>query len=79
MTRTNRGTCARCAAPVLWAVSKNDRPMPIDPAPYEDGNIELVQEHDGKLRALVVRKGAQPGLFDTARFKAHFATCPLGR
>lgn len=76
LARTRRGTCTYCSKPVLWAVSKNDKPMPIDPSPYEDGNVELVHEAGGVVRALVVPKGKQPGLFDnTARFKAHFATC----
>lgn len=91
MTRTltrATGTCNRCPARVLWAMSVNNERMPIDPIPHPDGNVELHQDQGGVLHATVVgrpRKPAQPSLFDLdpepapPRFKTHFATCPRAR
>lgn len=68
--------CRRCKKPITWAVTENNKPMPVDPHSYEDGNIILRPEGRGNAQVAHVMTKAEladppPG----PRYKAHFATC----
>lgn len=76
-TRT-RGVCNRCDRQVIWAVTRNDKRMAIDPQPFEDGNVELVRE-GGVLRAHVIGRQAALNFDGTARYKPHVAVSPACR
>jgi hypothetical protein len=66
----NRANCSSCNAPILWVTTENYKRMPLDPEPFENGNIIL---EDGV--AIFAKKD---GLFDAGkpRFQSHFASCP---
>lgn len=70
------GLCTLCDAEILWArTSKNGKPMPIDPAPSDDGNLAIYKDHTGRINARVLKAGEEPESYEK-RGKAHFATCP---
>ena len=65
--------CKSCGAMMTWVKSENDKAVPLDAEPVEDGNIVFVA--DGVVHFL--KKGEAPSLFgDGKRYKSHFATCP---
>lgn len=62
--------CSSCGAPVRWAQTKNDKPMPLDVEKVPGGNIEVYA--DGvTLRCRVV-----PSDPLERRHVSRFATCP---
>jgi hypothetical protein len=66
--------CASCPAEVIWAVTRNGRPMPVDAEPSEAGNVRLVAREGASPRAEIVqhvdrREGE-------ALRTSHFVTCP---
>ncbi len=68
--------CRRCQKPITWAVTENNRPMPVDPYSCEDGNVQLIPDPRGPGQIAHVMSKAEladppPG----PRYKAHFATC----
>jgi hypothetical protein len=78
-------TCRTCGARILWAISSNGRPIPVDLDPDEHGNLALV-EGTGVGRLAIVRTRRE---LDDARLealaagepeplyhRAHFASCP---
>lgn len=71
--------CASCGAPVVWAVTMNDKAMPVDPDPVENGNLILEPTAAGTRAAFVARP---PELADDPngdRWVSHFATCPQSK
>jgi hypothetical protein len=64
--------CTSCSAPILWAVTINDKFMPVDAEPSPDGNVELIEE--GRIRRAIVH--TQPLLAPISLHKPHWATCP---
>lgn len=70
-----RSTCRSCGAPIVWAVTKNGRPMPVDPDPTAGGNLLLVLDPDPREPPLA----RHPLTTDVPPFVlhlSHFATCP---
>lgn len=73
--------CNSCHAPILWAVTVNKRPIPLDHQPRDDGNIRLT---GATVTAYNKRRGpeceviVQGGLFtdDGPRYQSHFVSCP---
>ena len=63
--KSNKSSCNSCGAPVIWAKTKNDKNIPLDPKPVKGGNIELTEN-----RALYVKAG------EKELYVSHFATCP---
>lgn len=73
--------CRSCRAIITWALTENDKKIPVDAAPTADGNITLTREDGlddhGKpiLRARVFpHVDAAPE--GAVLYKSHFATCP---
>lgn len=66
--------CRSCDAPIIWATSSGDRPMPVDAAITDDGNVELSMQ-PGRVVGPVATVVTGPTLFGKPRRKAHFATC----
>jgi hypothetical protein len=64
--------CVSCSASILWAITNNDKFMPVDAEPSENGNVELVEE--GRIRRAVVH--TQPLLAPIPLHTSHFVTCP---
>lgn len=68
--------CRSCKAAIIWAVTENDKPMPIDFEPVPDGNVVLeeVAGQDAPL-AHVLGSGALDLYSGALRRMPHFATC----
>lgn len=66
--------CKGCGAPVLWAVTSNDKRMPVDPWEDPQGNV-ATRIVAGILIVRVLRAGERPRPGEKRRV-AHFATCP---
>ena len=64
--------CRSCDAPIIWAVTKNDKRMPVDAEPAENGNVELVDQ--GRVKRAIVH--AQPSFGSGPLYLSHFVTCP---
>jgi hypothetical protein len=64
--------CSRCGAAIKWAVTVNDKFMPVDAEPSENGNVELIE--DGRVRRAIVH--TQPLLAPIPLHTSHFVTCP---
>ena len=60
--------CQFCRAPILWATSPEGRPIPLDPCPRSDGNIDVI---DGITHTIPLGASRPPG----DRYVNHFATC----
>ena len=59
--------CRSCGAPIIWALTDNDRQMPVDEQPDPRGNLMLVRRGTA-----VYVKVVQPG---EGNHRPHFATC----
>lgn len=79
----SKGTCDCCGAEIVFAWTRNRRPMPLDaPAAeiplLEDGtdarNVAAYKDGSGRMIARVLRKGEEPLGFER-RYLSHFATC----
>lgn len=66
--------CRSCDAPILWAKTPGDRPIPLDATPVPDGNVELIHERLGQAPLAIVH-GQAPFLAGDL-YLPHFATCP---
>lgn len=66
--------CRSCGAAIRWERTVNDKPIPLDPEPREDGNLAI--RDDGKVYHFTEGQGViafDPGF---PLYVAHFATCP---
>ncbi len=65
-------TCSSCGAVIRWAITVNDKRIPLDPEPRDDGNLAF--RDDDKV--YVIPGG--PGVLglEVPRYVSHFATCP---
>lgn len=60
--------CSSCGARIAWANTSNNRRMPLDLTPREDGNVIIMNGI-----AHVMKAGEET---DRERYVSHFATCP---
>ncbi len=73
--------CKSCGADIIWARTMNEKSMPVDAAPNDDGNMYLMESPDPRDAPIVVSAtSATLRAFDpplkAKRHKSHFATCP---
>lgn len=64
--------CRSCNAPVLWVQTPDDKWMPVDPSPHDNGNVRL---NDTRKKATVLGP-LEVEAYDGLLFLSHFATCP---
>lgn len=57
-----------CGRPIIWARSVNGDPIPLDPEPTPDGNLDLV---DGRA----VAYGLEAAAAQRPRYVSHFTSC----
>lgn len=65
--------CRSCHAPIVWGVTRNGTPMPLDAEPTPDGNVLLqgkVADVLGPLELVAHDREARPLRMP------HHATCP---
>ena len=69
--------CRSCGAPVRWVITEaNDRRMPIDPEPVEDGNVWVIEIRQGTPIVGVALTGDAVPASVPLRYVSHFVTCP---
>lgn len=71
-------TCRSCEKPIIFAIMKNDRRIPLDPEPTADGNILVTNGLDASGKAAkfaeqVDRASQPPG---KALHRPHALSCP---
>jgi hypothetical protein len=75
----HNNTCRRCQAPIVWAITRRGRPMPVDAQPALPGNDKAIlavwREPDGRLRCRVLAKD-EPTAGREHLGVPHWATCP---
>lgn len=70
-------SCRACGAPIRWVRTLNEKPMPLDDEPNDEGNVELVNTPAGpRARVLSAKERGQANLFAIPRWMPHHATCP---
>lgn len=69
------GRCQTCGARIVWAVTGNNKRMPIDASPREDGDLWLDMVDD-RASVPVARRVDLYTAADAPRYVSHFATCP---
>lgn len=66
--------CKSCHAPIIWGLTRNDTPMPIDAEPTPDGNVLVLEDRSvvvlGPLELSIHNHDEQPLRMP------HHATCP---
>lgn len=67
-----RAQCAGCGESIVWVVTVNRRPMPVDAEPVAHGNVIYGDSLDGKV---VVRVLTKDEPYRGPRYLAHQATC----
>jgi hypothetical protein len=75
-TRSDFAKCDGCDAEIRFAFTKNDRRMPVDLVPSEEGTIRLVHRN-GRVE-LEVLSGfdlMEAHMNDENLYVSHFATC----
>lgn len=64
--------CRWCPSPIVWAVTRNRKRIPLDPEPNPSGNVEVTL---GRPPFANVHAGP-PGMFDKwVAYMPHHATC----
>jgi hypothetical protein len=67
---TIRTTCRSCGADLIWCQTEKGKPMPVDAAPDEKGNLIVWSvANTWKCRYA-------PHNWDGPRHRPHFASCP---
>jgi hypothetical protein len=64
--------CRDCNAEIIWAITTNDKLMPVDVEPTDNGNVELA----GRGRTPRATIHAQPPIIPIGLRLSHFVTCP---
>lgn len=65
--------CTHCPAPLLWVKTRNDKTMPLDREPVENGNVTI---RDGLVHVASKADPIKPG---ELRYTHHRVTCPRAR
>jgi hypothetical protein len=71
-------TCRSCGQPIVWAVTRDGKRMPVDPDPDPEGNLVLTANLLGDHLVVPVadlERGGAP-IVDSDRRVSHFASCP---
>jgi hypothetical protein len=77
---TEPSKCRSCGADILWAITRNEKKMPVDAVPDmrpppKGGNMVLFLR-GGQFGELRVEKYYEPKHGKQNRYTAHWSTCP---
>lgn len=76
MTTHQISKCRSCGAAIIWAVTRNEKSIPLDAEPSPEGNVVLDDLRNatvlGPLDLLLHDRDAQP------LYMPHHASCPDG-
>jgi hypothetical protein len=64
--------CRDCEAEIIWAITANEKLMPVDAELTDNGNVELAGR--GKTPRAIVH--GQPPMIPVGLRMSHFVTCP---
>lgn len=64
----------RCGAPIVWAVTRTGKRLPVDADPHPGGNVTLTVGPDGTVTADVLGP-LERTVADGPLHHAHFTTC----
>ena len=67
-------TCSACHQPVKWALTVNNKWIPLDPGPNPDGNQAVHFDHTSTLRTRQLGKDQKPYAYERLHMP-HVATC----
>lgn len=77
MTEWVIARCRDCGAPVVWTLTTaNQRRMPVDAEPVEDGNVVLTSGNSGPEARVLTRAELDRRATRTGLYRSHFSTCP---
>jgi hypothetical protein len=73
--------CKRCKQPILWALTANGRPMPLDAEPDPKGNVKLSEQRGTTPRAAVLGGTARDEAAERGEqlYMPHHATCAFAK
>lgn len=74
MTTTSR--CRSCGAPILWAVTVNDRRIPLNATPDPAGRVIRLQGPSDPPVVRLARGTERVTMPADQRYTAHFVDCP---
>lgn len=70
------GRCRSCSLPIRWVLTMEGKRMPLDPEPYEAGNVWIDHYEGGMPVVGVARDRAQVPPAEALVYVSHFVTCP---
>lgn len=70
-----RTRCKSCGARIVWALTDQDKRMPVDAEPSARGNIKLVWIPSLNEYRAVVQKGDVAPALAGSLYLSHFASC----
>lgn len=68
--------CRSCGAPIRWAFTAAGKRIPLDPEPYEAGNVWVDHYESGMpvVNVAADRRGVPSA--EALVYVSHFVTCP---
>lgn len=63
----------KCGTALRWAITKNDRPMPLNAKPRDVGNFAFI--HGSETHIESVKPGQREFGDERPRYLTHFAEC----
>ncbi len=69
----SESTCRSCGAPIIWAITKTGRKIPLDAEPFEGGRVWAAQTERG-FTAFFPPDGQE--VEGCVEYRSHFTSCP---
>jgi hypothetical protein len=76
MATFETGPCPACEKPIIEALTKNGRRLPVDPEPARGGNVALADRTHLQRPPLATVLAAAKRFGRRDLHESHFVTCP---